>query len=149
MKSMYDGSTVAELKERMGKLGTQSERLWGKMTAAQMLAHCSLTFEAAVGDKKPSRSMIGRVLGPLFKSQFSNEKPLNRNGPTDPRLVVNDERQVAAERERLTKLIERFQAGGTEGCTTHPHVFFGKITAREWGIGMYKHLDHHLRQFGV
>jgi hypothetical protein len=26
---------------------------------------------------------------------------------------------------------------------------FGKLTASEWNIMMYKHLDHHLTQFGV
>ena len=49
----------------------------------------------------------------------------------------------------LLKYIEKFQAGGEEKCTTYPHPFFGKVTPREWSIGMYKHLDHHLRQFGV
>jgi len=59
------------------------------------------------------------------------------------------ERDLKAERERLRGLIERFVAGGRAGCTTHPHSFFGKLTPEEWAILMYKHLDHHLRQFGV
>ena len=46
-------------------------------------------------------------------------------------------------------LIDRFAAAGPKGCTTHPHSFFGPLTPDEWAILMYKHLDHHLRQFGV
>jgi LPS sulfotransferase NodH len=46
-------------------------------------------------------------------------------------------------------MIDRFVAAGPKGCTTHPHSFFGRLTAEEWAILMYKHLDHHLRQFGV
>jgi len=38
---------------------------------------------------------------------------------------------------------------GPAGCTKHPHSFFGKLTPEEWAILSYKHLDHHLRQFGV
>ncbi|MFD1127776.1 DUF1569 domain-containing protein [Paenibacillus provencensis] len=31
---------------------------------------------------------------------------------------------------------------------TNPHPFFGKLTSEEWSIGLYKHLDHHLKEFG-
>ena len=63
--------------------------------------------------------------------------------------MIADERDLGAEREKLTGLIERFSAGGVGGCTKHPHSFFGKMTPEEWAVLMYKHLDHHLRQFGV
>jgi len=46
-------------------------------------------------------------------------------------------------------LVDRFASAGKAGCTTHPHTFFGRMTADEWGILMYKHIDHHLQQFGV
>jgi transposase InsO family protein len=46
-------------------------------------------------------------------------------------------------------VIDRFVAAGPKSCTTHPHSFFGPLTPEEWAILMYKHLDHHLRQFGV
>ncbi len=49
----------------------------------------------------------------------------------------------------LSRLIDKFAAGGAAGCTKNPHSFFGKMTPEEWAILMYKHLDHHLRQFGV
>jgi hypothetical protein len=149
MKSLYDAATVAEVKERMAHLGPESERMWGKMSAAQMLAHCSISLETAVGDRRPPRLLMGRVLGRLVKPHFTNEKPMGKNGPTDKSFIVADERDVAVERERLAGLIDRFAAAGPAGCTTHPHSFFGKLTAEEWGKGMYKHLDHHLRQFGV
>jgi hypothetical protein len=64
-------------------------------------------------------------------------------------LVVQDERDLRPERERLLGLIDRFAAAGPAGCTKHPHSFFGRLTPEEWAILTYKHLDHHLRQFGV
>jgi hypothetical protein len=63
--------------------------------------------------------------------------------------VIEDERELVKEKERLTATIDRFAAGGPRVCTAHPHAFFGKLTPQEWAILMYKHLDHHLRQFGV
>jgi hypothetical protein len=149
MKTLYDAAVVDEQKARLARFGPESERLWGKMSAGQMLAHCSIAMESAVGDCRPPRMLIGRLLGGLVKSGFTSEKPLNKNGPTAKNLIVADVRDLAVERERFLQLMDRFAAAGPDGCTDHPHVFFGKLTAEEWGKGMYKHLDHHLRQFGV
>jgi hypothetical protein len=149
MKSLFEPSTAEEIQQRLCLLQPESQRLWGKMTAPQMLAHCSVAMETAVGDVVLPRMFVGRVLGPLFKSQFTNEKPLSKNGPTAPGLVVSDERDLSRERERLAKLVERFSRGGPERCTTAQHCFFGKLTPEQWAMGMYKHIDHHLRQFGV
>lgn len=73
----------------------------------------------------------------------------NLNSPTVRSLVVADERDFAEERDRLSRLIDKFAAGGPAGCTRNPHTFFGKMTPDQWAILTYKHLDHHLRQFGV
>jgi len=50
---------------------------------------------------------------------------------------------------RTIDATDRFTAGGLGKCTTHPHCFFGKMTPMEWATLAYKHMDHHLRQFGV
>ena len=57
--------------------------------------------------------------------------------------------QVSTEKTKLENLIKEFHGGGLGGATTNPHAFFGKLTKEEWGIVMYKHLDHHLRQFSA
>ena len=80
---------------------------------------------------------------------IGNDQPIRRNTPTSPDLVVADERELESERRRLDRLIDRFAAAGPAGCTTHPHSFFGRLAPREWAVLMYKHLDHHLRQFGA
>ena len=74
---------------------------------------------------------------------------MGRNGPTAKSLVVADERNLEVERKRPCALIDRFATAGPKGCTTHPHTFFGPLTPEEWANLMYKHLDHHLRQFGA
>jgi hypothetical protein len=151
MKNLFDATVNDQIKTRLGTLQPLSERRWGKMTAPQMLAHCSVSMQWAVGEVVPEKGpllvrLMGRLVKPLV---FRNEDPLRKNSPTAKSLIVTDERDFAKERERLTGLIDKFAAGGAAGCTKNPHSFFGKMTPEEWAILMYRHLDHHLRQFGV
>jgi hypothetical protein len=150
MKNLFEPATAEEVKERVARLRPDSDRLWGKMNPAQALAHCSAAMEMAVGEKLPRRILIGRLLGRLAKkSMIVNEKPMPRNAGTDKSLVVSDERDFVAERQRLSEFVDRFAAGGPGICTKHPHFFFGPLTPVEWAALMYQHLDHHLRQFRV
>ena len=150
MKNIFDPATAQEITHRITQLTPASPRQWGAMTTAQMLAHCSSGVEMAMGEILPKRVFIGRVLGPLIKPQvFKNDDPMRRNSPTSKELLVPDERDLETEQARLTGLIDRFAAAGPSCCTTHPHAFFGPLTPGQWAILMYKHLDHHLRQFGV
>jgi uncharacterized protein DUF1569 len=120
------------------------------MDVAQAVAHCGHSLQMAVDDLRPPRVFIGRIIGPLVKRlALGNDQPMKRNSPTAPALRISGDRDLDVERERLHALIERFSAGGPSQCTTHPHPFFGPLTPEQWAELMYKHLDHHLRQFGV
>lgn len=150
MKTLSDVTTAGEVKARLHTLRSETPRQWGTMTAPQAVAHCSAGMEMALGDIHPKRVLIGRILGPLVKPlALGNDSPMRRNSPTAPELVVGADQDLDAKREQLCGMIDRFAAGGPAACTTHPHPFFGRLTPGEWGELMYKHLDHHLRQFGA
>jgi len=150
MKTLFDPGFAAELKERMARLTPDSKREWGTMNAGQALAHCSAGMEMALGDMLPPRILIGRIIGPMVKRlAIRKEGPFKKNAPTAESLIVTNERNVGIERQRLSGLIDRFVAGGPRVCATHPHPFFGRLTPDEWAVLGYKHIDHHLRQFGV
>src|SRR5579862_5065071 len=150
MKNLFEATSVKEVKERMALLRPDSKRLWGKMNAPQAVAHCSAGLELALGDRTPPRMFVGRLIGWIVKLlALKEDEPMRRNSPTIPELVVQDERDLNTERDQLLALIDRFATAGPEGCTEHPHSFFGRLSPDEWAILMYKHLDHHLRQFGV
>lgn len=149
MKNLFETSSATEIKERIERLGPDSERQWGTMTAAQMLAHCSAWMETAAGLRNPPRSFMGRIFGKVAKKSFFGEAPVRRNLPTEKSLLMRGERDFAAEQRRLLDWVDRFSAGGPEQCTTCPHCFFGPMTPVEWASMGYKHLDHHLRQFGA
>ncbi len=150
MKNMFEPGRAEEVKERVRRLRPESERQWGKMTPAQAAAHCSAAMEWAVGDDVPPRMFVGRIVGGIIKSKVvGDDEPMRRNSPTAKTLIMADERDLEKEQKRIFGLIDRFAAGGAEGCTKHPHTFFGRLTPEEWAVLTYKHLDHHLRQFGV
>ncbi len=149
MKNLFNTADVALLKNRIEQLTPASQRKWGKMQVAQMLAHCNAAMEVATAKKFPPRIFIGRIIGPLVKPAFFNERPFTKNAPTDKSFVIKDERDFAAEKNKLLNLIQQFADNGEAGVTTHPHSFFGKLTPTEWARGMYKHIEHHLVQFGV
>jgi len=150
IKNLFEAARVEEVKERMAQLRPNSERLWGKMNAAQAVAHCSAGLEWALEDRIPPWMFLGRIIGRMVKPMaLGNDQPMRRNSPRVKDLVAPDERDLGTERERLRGLIDRFAAAGPKGCTKHPHSFFGPLTREEWATLMYKHLDHHLRQFGV
>ena len=106
-------------------------------------------MEMAVGLKSPPRTFVGRIFGKLAKKSVLGERAIRRNMPTDKSLIIRGDRDFAAEQQRLLEWVESFSSGGTEQCRAHAHTFFGYMTPIEWAVLGYKHLDHHLRQFGV
>lgn len=149
MKSLFQESAYKEIIDRLNKLSPSAKRQWGKMTVSQMLAHCCAPMEVAMGRKSPPRMLIGRILGPLLKGAYVGEQPFKKDGPTHESFLVIDERNFDQEKATLEKLLKEFHEGGPAKSTTAPHAFFGKLTPEQWGIVMYKHMDHHLRQFGA
>lgn len=118
------------------------------MTPAQALCHCARALAHGAGEAPMKQKFIGKILAPLVRKSILGEKPFGKGSPTDPTFVVSDERDLDAERANLLALINRFVARGAPAAGNETHAFFGKLTGEEWGTLMYKHIDHHLRQFG-
>jgi hypothetical protein len=149
LKNLFDTDTYTAVSARMQRLSPDSKALWGKMSVAQMLAHCKEAFKVPLSEEKLPRMFLGRLLGPFVKSKLYNEDPWKHNLPTAPNFIIKDDRDFQNEKEQLEALVKKFYAAGPAGITRHPHPFFGTFTPEQWGKSMFKHLDHHLRQFGV
>jgi len=148
LKNLFDVSATDEVVSRIDRLQASTPRQWGKMDAAQMMAHCSAALDMASGKFVASRSLLGRIIGPRLRHILTDDKPMKHNNATAKELTVGT-CDFAREHQRLKECVRQFRQGGEAGCTEHPHPFFGPLTPLEWATGMYKHLDHHLRQFGV
>ena len=149
MQTIFDKNTKNEVLGRINLLTPESHALWGTMTVSQMFAHCANALDMATGKIILPRQFIGRVIGWMFKSSYSNERNFPKNIQTVKGGAVTEEKDFEFEKIRLIKSIDEMYSGGEKNCTIHPHPIMGKFTPEEWGNGMYKHLDHHLRQFGV
>jgi hypothetical protein len=148
-QNLFQQETVEGLFRRIDQLRPESARQWGKMDVAQMMAHCSKGLDMANGRVVLPRVFLGWTLGPMLKFIYTNDRPFGHNAPTHRQLVMADPFEFAREREHLKQKIQAFHIGGEAQCTKHAHPFFGKLTPQQWARGSYKHVDHHLRQFGV
>jgi Protein of unknown function (DUF1569) len=149
MKTLLDSSSLEEISKRIEQLTPETRGKWGKMDVAQMLAHLGNGLELALGDKKPPRSLLGRLVGGFIKANASNDSPFPHNSPTDNTLRITEPKRFLEEKNRLNALLTRFNQGGLAGITTHPHPFFGFLTPEEWSKLQYKHFNYHLEQFGA
>jgi hypothetical protein len=148
MHSLFTPTVYDGIVARIHTVTPADERQWGKMNAAQMLEHCARPFEATAGRSKPKRVFMGYIIAPFLKKSYFDGSDFAKNSPTIGDFMVNDDVDFETSKAYLLRNMAEFHAGGAEKCTTHPHAFFGKLTPEQWAIGMYKHLDHHLRQFG-
>ncbi len=146
VKNLFDPAVKQDIIARINKLTPQSQRQWGKMDVAQMLAHCQMPLGVATGDHKLKGSFFIKLVGPLFKKQLFNDKPFKRDLPTDKSFKIADTRDFEKEKQKLVQMISVFSE---TAMSSEPHPFFGKLTKEEWSKGTWKHLDHHLQQFGV
>lgn len=136
--------------DRINQLTPSSQPLWGKMNVAQMFAHCCVAYEMVYTDKHPKPGLImGFILKNLIKKAVVSDKPYSKNSKTAPAFLVSNQKDFEIERKRLADYISETQVLGAyifDGKLSHS---FGPLSANEWNNMFYKHLDHHLKQFGV
>ena len=148
MKSIFDTQTRTEVLSRIGNLDQASKAAWGQMTVAQMIRHCVLCEEYYHGNLLVSRSFLGRLIGKMVLRKMIKDDlaMLQKNAPTSPVFKVDNEiGNLALEKEKWKSLIEQYASFDKEYFT---HWFFGKMSKEQLGQFIYKHCDHHLRQFG-
>ena len=150
MKSIWDPAEIQALENRIEKLTPYTVPLWGKMSVGQMLAHCNVSYELAFETKHPKpKAFLKIFLKLLVKPTVVNEKPYKRNSPTGPVFVIKETKDFGLEKRRLIEHIRKTQQLGAahfQGKASHS---FGPLTSGEWNNMFYKHLDHHLSQFGA
>ncbi|MEH6764817.1 MAG: DUF1569 domain-containing protein [Aequorivita antarctica] len=146
MKSLFDDQAYSEIKKRLNALNLESERKWGRMDVGQMLYHCQQPLNISLGKSNIKKQFF--PLAFLFKKSLYNDKPWRQNLPTAKTFKITETKDFDPEKIALEKLIDEFQRKKNE-TQWEPHPLFGKFTPQQWGQMQYKHLDHHLKQFGA
>lgn len=150
MKNIFDTPISDEVIERINQLTMESKPRWGKMSVDQMLAHCCVTYEYVFDNKHPKPNGFKKWLLKTFvKNAVVSERPYKKNGRTAPDFIIKDKRNFESEKNRLVAYILKTQALGEAYFHNKESHSFGKLTITEWNNMFYKHLDHHLTQFGV
>ena len=149
MRSIARPQDLDALIGRLRALEPTAQRQWGTMSLPQALAHCQMPLRVAVGELLLKRSLLGLLFGRWAKRKLLALAPWKPGMPTAPEFKVSDQRDFAHEKRALLDLVQRFGERGPTGLTAHPHPFFGRLTTDEWQALQWRHLDHHLRQFGA
>ncbi len=150
MKNVFNQNDTAEIINRINKLTPDTKGLWGKMAVAQMLAHCNVSYELVYEDKHPKPNAFMKfILKTFVKKKVVNEEPYKHNNPTAPAFIIKDDKDFNAEKNRLINYINKTRELGEAYFDNKESHSFGKLTKTEWNNMFSKHLDHHLKQFGV
>ncbi len=147
MKSLFDTEAHKEILDRIENLNENTSSNWGKMSVDQMAWHCQGPFNIMLenNDYGMKPSWLAKV---IFKKSLYNDKPWRKGLPTAKFLKTNETKNFNDEKARLVDLINETYSH-RDKKEWNPHPAFGYFTNDQWGQMQYKHLDHHLNQFGV
>lgn len=150
MKNIFEASVTQELVNRINQLTPQTKPLWGKMSSDQMLAHCNVTYELVFDTKHPKPGAFKKFMLKAFvKKIVVNEAPYPKNSRTAPEFLITTTKNFEPEKKRLIEHIQKTQQLGETHFHNKESHSFGPLTKTEWNNMFYKHLEHHLSQFGV
>ena len=147
MKSIWRDEDRREVNDRIGRLVRERRAEWGTFSAPKMVCHLAESLKMAMGDLKvaPKRSPIRY---PPLKQLIVYVAPFPKGVPTAPALLAREPREWANDVADVQALLARAaSARTTDSWPEHPA--FGKLSRRAWGVLIYRHMYHHLRQFGA
>jgi Protein of unknown function (DUF1569) len=146
MKTIFDQTTRLALINRVNSLNENSPRQWGKMNVYQMIKHCILCEEMYLGKTPYKRTFLGYLLGRIALNQLmKDDKPKKRNSPTKNEFIISENTgNLSEDKLKWISLINEYENDSNQAFV---HWFFGEMTKEQVGISVYKHIDHHLRQF--
>ncbi|HUQ81779.1 MAG TPA: DinB family protein [Gemmatimonadaceae bacterium] len=152
-KSMWDAAARHALITRFAKLKPNDPPQWGRFTAHSMVVHLIDSARMALGTMpvRPARGAAAKLIGlPGPKHLFVYVLPFPRNAPTARELLTSPPGDWATDVATFTNMTEELAVRAANSrLEWPPHPFFGKMSARDWGVLGYRHTDHHLRQFGA
>jgi Protein of unknown function (DUF1569) len=150
LPNIFNKEVSDNLIERINKLTNSTQPQWGKMSVAQMLAHCNVTYEMVYENIHPKPNAFMKfILKTLVKKTVTNEVPYKHDSRTAPQFIIKTDKDFDVEKNRLIQYIQKTQQLGEASFNGKESHSFGNLNSTEWNNMFYKHLNHHLSQFGV
>lgn len=150
LSNIFTPEVTSEVINRINKIEPTTKPQWGKMNASKVMSHLCVSYEMAFEDihKKPN-AFVKFLLKSFVKKGVVNENPYPINSRTAPAFIIVEEKDFETEKARLINYIKKTQELGSTYFDNKESNSFGNLTTQEWNNLFYKHLDHHLKQFGV
>ncbi len=150
LPNIFTRDVSDNLIQRINQLKPTAPPNWGKMNVAQMLAHCNVTYEMTYEDNHPKPNFLMKfILKTFVKNIVTSEKPYKRNSKTAPAFLIKESKDFEVEKKRLINYINHTEQLGEAHFENKKSHSFGSLNKNEWNNMFYKHLDHHLTQFGT
>lgn len=150
LPNIFSKSITDDIILRIQQLNSNSKPKWGKMNVAQMLAHSNVTYELIYENKHPKPNSFVRFLLKLFvKNKVVSETKYQESLNTAPQFIIKEKKDFEVEKARLIAYLQKTQQLGEQEFDGKESHSFGTLTKDEWNNMLFKHIDHHLRQFGV
>lgn len=146
MKTIWNDAARKDLLDRFARIKPEQKPRWGKMNAGQMVAHCADPLRAAMGEMSVTEKWTPFRIG-LFRYLVIYVLPWPKGAPTAPEFIHAGAEDLNRNRQQLAEALERFAAH--RGKPFRDHAAFGALSEKDWGHLTWRHLDHHLQQFGV
>ena len=150
LPNIFTREETDKIIERINKLSAASQPNWGTMSVAQMLAHSNVTYEMIYDNihKKPN-AFLKFILKFMIKNKVVGETLYERNSRTAPQFIIKETKDFNVEKQRLVDYLNKTQQLGEAYFDNKESHSFGPLNKTEWNNMLYKHLNHHLTQFGV
>ncbi len=144
--TLLDAGDRARIVERLRRVRPDAKPAWGRLDAPRMVCHVADSMRVALGDvaTKPTHNFVTRTLV-RFLVIHTGFAPPRGKVETAPEMLASQPTSWDADVAACAALLDRV-GGGT--CTA-VHPAFGPLSPREWARLSWKHVDHHLRQFGA
>mgnify|MGYP001544792599 FL=1 len=145
-QTIWDETARRSMVERVSHVTPDAHGRWGRMTPHDMLAHLTDYARMALGELPVRRAHVPLRYPPI-RQLVIYALPMPRTVPTLRALVSRTTTDWGEEMGTLCHAIDRLAARKEGELPEHPA--FGRLSHRAWGVLLYRHMDHHLRQFGV
>ena len=146
MKSIWQDEDRRGINDRVARLTWDRRAEWGKFTAPKMVCHLADSLKMAMGDLKVAPKRLP-IRYPPLKQLIIYCLPFPKGVPTAPELIGRVPGDWTHEVHSAGALLERIASPPDGARPEHPA--FGRLSEQAWGVLVYRHYDHHLRQFGV
>jgi hypothetical protein len=148
-KNLLDNAAVKNIIARVMQLQPYQKAIWGEMNATEMLLHCNLCNTQILSGDMPYqptgfKQLLLRILALYIAPDFKKNVA---SAPRNHTKGIIKQNEFENQRIQFIAIMHEFARRTTPIILTHPA--FGNLNTNQWGIAAWKHMDHHLRQFGV